>query len=304
MTGGRRWASMLALGSAVIVGAVAFGWPLFLRPESSASPLQAPIVLALVLALVLSVVLAELVAGGLDVKALAMLGVLAAVGSILRPLSAGTAGFELVFFLLILAGRVFGASFGFALGVITLFTSALLTSGVGPWLPYQMLAAGFVGLFAGWLPRPPTGGRTAGRGELVLLAGYGMVSAFAYGWLMDFSFWPFALGDGTQLSFDPSATPLQNLHRFVLFNLATSMGWNLGRALTNAVVILLVGAPLLRLLRRTARRAAFVTASPAAEWPPTEPGSARRPAASSSVPDHHPALPEVLPTRRAGNTGP
>ncbi len=293
-----RWQSALALGLAVIAGAVAFGWPLFLRPEGSASPIQAPIVLALVLGLVLSIVLAELVAGGLDVKALAMLGVLAAVGSILRPLSAGTAGFELVFFLLILAGRVFGAGFGFALGVITLFASALITSGVGPWLPYQMLAAGFVGLFAGWLPR------ASGRAELVLLAGYGMVSAFAYGWLMDFSFWPFALGDGTQLSFDPSATPLQNLHRFVLFNLATSMGWNLGRALTNAVVILLVGAPLLRLLRRTARRASFVTTETHGGLPPVEPLACPFPAATSSVPDRDPALPEVLPTRRAGNTGP
>jgi len=45
--------------------------------------------------------------------------VLAAIGTILRPLSAGTAGFELIFFLLILAGRVFGAGFGFALGAIT-----------------------------------------------------------------------------------------------------------------------------------------------------------------------------------------
>ncbi len=36
------------------------------------------------------------------------------------------------------------------------------------------------------------------------------------------------------------------------------MGWNLGRALTNAVLILLLGAPLLRLLRRAARRAVFV----------------------------------------------
>ena len=302
MNGGRRWASALALGSAVVAGAVAFGWPLFLRPEGSANPMQAPMVLALVLGLVLSIVLSELVAGGLDVKALAMLGVLAAVGSILRPLSAGTAGFELVFFLLILAGRVFGAGFGFALGAITLFTSALITSGVGPWLPYQMLAAGFVGLFAGWLPK------ASGRGELVLLAGYGMVSAFAYGWLMDFSFWPFALGDGTQLSFDPAATPLENLHRFVLFNLATSMGWNLGRGLTNAVVILLVGTSLLRLLRRTARRAAFTTAKARTGWPLVDPVRTPSPAppvaAPSAVPDGDPARSEVSPRRPAGNTGP
>ncbi len=304
MNDGRRWTSALALGSAVVAGAVAFGWPLFLRPDGSANPMQAPMVLALVLGLVLAIVLSELVAGGLDVKALAMLGVLAAVGSILRPLSAGTAGFELVFFLLILAGRVFGAGFGFALGAITLFTSALLTSGVGPWLPYQMLAAGFVGLFAGWLPRSRTAAAASGRGELVLLAGYGMVSAFVYGWLMDFSFWPFALGDGTQLSFDPAASPAENLHRFVLFNLATSMGWNLGRALTNAVVILLVGAPLLRLLRRTARRAAFATGESLTGWPPVAPVRTPDADRTGTGPDDDPARAEVLPTRPAGNTGP
>ena len=246
----------LALGVALAVGLVAFGWPLFLRPESAVPAVLAPMMFALVLPIVLAVVLAELSGGRLDVKALAMLGVLAAVGTVLRPLGAGTAGIELVFFLLILAGRVFGAGFGFTLGAITLVTSALLTNGVGPWLPYQMLAAGFVGLVAGLLPR------ATGRAELCLLIGYGMVSAFGYGWLMDFSFWPFALGDGTQLSFDPSASPLQNLHRFVLYNLTTSMGWNLGRALTNAVVIALVGPALLRLLRRAARQAHFEPAEP------------------------------------------
>ena len=247
---------------AVVAGVVAFSWPLFLRPESGMTAVQAPIVFALVLPLVLAIVLSELAGGRLDVKALAMLGVLAAVGTILRPLSAGTAGFELVFFLLILAGRVFGAGFGFALGAVTLFTSALITSGVGPWLPYQMLSAGFVGLFAGWLPRAER------RAELLLLAAYGMVSAFAYGWVMDFSFWPFALGEGTQLSFDPAGSPLENLHRFALFNLATSMGWNLGRALTNAVMVLLLGAPLLRLFRRAARRAVFVEPALAPESAP------------------------------------
>lgn len=253
--------SAVSLVAAFAVSVVAFSWPLFLSHDSAMSAAQAPIVFALVLPLVLAIVLAELTGGRIDAKGLAMLGVLAAVGTFLRPLSAGTAGFELIFFLIILAGRVYGGGFGFALGAITLFTSALITSGVGPWLPFQMLSAGFVGLFAGLLPK------ASGRAELAWLAGYGMVSAFAYGWLMDFSFWPFAIGDGTQLSFDPDAGPWANLHRFVLFNLATSMGWNLGRALTNAVLVLLLGAPVLRLLRRTARRAQF---TPAAIQPLTE----------------------------------
>ena len=82
-----------------------------------------------------------------------MLGVLSAIGAALRPLGAGMAGIETVFFLLVLAGRVYGPGFGFVLGTTTLFASALLTGGVGPWLPFQMLAAAWVGLGAGLLPR-------------------------------------------------------------------------------------------------------------------------------------------------------
>lgn len=244
----------ITLAITMVIGLLAFTWPLYISPPSTMPSQLPPVLFALVLPMVLAVVGSELFGARLDVKALAMLGVLAAVGTILRPLGAGTAGVELVFFLLILAGRVYGPSFGFALGAVTLFTSALITSGVGLWLPYQMLAAGFVGLVAGLLPR------ASGRVELALLAGYGIVSAFAYGWFMDFAFWPFSLGNSTQISFDASLGALENLHRFVLYNIATSMGWNLGRAITNGVAILLLGAPLLRMLRRSARRANIVPA--------------------------------------------
>ncbi len=240
---------MIAIAS--LAGLAAFLWPLFLRPDSAVNPIQAPLLFAAVLPLVLAVVVSELTSNGMDVKGLALLGVLAAVGAILRPLGAGTAGLEPIFFLLIIGGRVFGPGFGFAQGAITLFTSALLTAGVGPWLPYQMVAAGFVGLGAGLLPR------ARGWAEIALLGAWGFVSAFAYGWLMDFAFWPFGIGNATQLSFDPTATPLENLHVFALYNLVTSMGWNLGRALTSVVLIALIAPGLLHVLRRAARRAAF-----------------------------------------------
>lgn len=241
----------LMLAVACVAGLAAFAWPLFLRPESGVSPLQAPLLFAAVLPLVLAVVVSELTGNGMDVKGLALLGVLSAVGAVLRPLGAGTAGMEPIFFLLIIGGRVFGPGFGFAQGAITLFASALLTAGVGPWLPYQMVAAGFVGLGAGLLPK------ASGRLEIGLLAAWGFVSAFAYGWLMDFAFWPFGIGPSTQFSFDPRASAWENLHTFVLFNIATSMGWNLGRAITSIVLIVLVAPGLLHVLRRAARRAAF-----------------------------------------------
>jgi energy-coupling factor transport system substrate-specific component len=245
--------SVVVLVVAGVGGLGAFLWPLLARPDADFVPgSQTPLVLGALLVLILAVVGVELTSEGLDVRALAVLGVLAAIGAALRPLGTGTAGIELVFFLLILGGRVFGPGFGFTLGAVTLFASALLTGGVGPWLPHQMIAAGFVGLGAGLLPRA---GR---RWEIALLCGYGAVSAFAYGWLMDFAFWPFALGVHGELSWRPEATAADNLHRFVLFNVATSMGWNLGRAATNVALIAILGPGVLVVLRRAARRAAFL----------------------------------------------
>lgn len=60
-----------------------------------------------------------------------------------------------MFFLMVLSGRVLGPGFGFVLGALSMFASALLTGGVGPWLPFQMLAMGWVSLGAGLLPARP-----------------------------------------------------------------------------------------------------------------------------------------------------
>ncbi|MFQ6173356.1 ECF transporter S component [Oryzobacter sp. R7] len=245
-----RSAAAVALVS--LVGLFAFLWPLFVSPDSGlAHGGDAPLVFAVVLPLLLAVVLAELSEGGMDVKAVAMLGVLAAIGAALRPLGAGTAGLETVFFLLVLGGRVFGAGFGFVLGATTLFASALVTGGVGPWLPFQMLGAAWVGWGAGLLPR------ARGRAELALLVAYGALAGLFYGLVLNFSFWPFATGMAGGLSFVPDAPVLDNLHRFVVFTLATSLGWDIGRAVTTGVLVAVTGRAVLGALRRAARRAAF-----------------------------------------------
>ncbi|WP_223179089.1 hypothetical protein [Phycicoccus endophyticus] len=134
---------------------------------------------------------------------------------------------------------------------MTLFASALVTGGVGPWLPFQMLAAAWVGWGAGVLPR------ARGRREVGLLAGYGAVAGLAYGILLNLSFWPFSTGSGGGLSVLPGAPVAENLHRFLLFSLATSLGWDLTRAATTAVLVALTARPVLGALRRAARRAAF-----------------------------------------------
>jgi energy-coupling factor transport system substrate-specific component len=249
-----RTAVTLALAS--LVGLLAFGWPLLVEPGAAlGSGTDAPLVLAVVLVAVLGVLFVGLGEGALDVKAVAVLGLLSAVGAVLRPLAAGMAGVETVFFLLVLAGRVFGPGFGFVLGATTLFASALLTGGVGPWLPFQMLGAAWVGLGAGLLP-----GRVRGAAELAMLAGYAAVASLAFGLATNLSFWPFQLGLGTDLSFVAGAPAGENLHRFLIYSLTTSLAWDIGRAVTTAAGVLLLGRPVLATLRRAATRAAFAPA--------------------------------------------
>lgn len=250
-----RTASLLLVGTAIL-GVLVFCWPLLISPDAvllsgpQGNATTAALVMAGLLPLLLTLVVVQLSNSDLDVKALAMLGVLTAVGAVVRPLGAGTAGLETVFFLIILGGRVFGPGFGFLLGNTVLFTSALITGGVGTWLPYQMLASGFVGLFAGVLPR------LRGLAEIALLCVYGALTAFIYGMAMDFSYWPFAIQQGSA-AFDPAVGPLENLHRFLVVNLVTGMGWNTGRAITNTVLLVVLGPPVLTVLRRAARRASF-----------------------------------------------
>lgn len=261
-----RTRSAVTLAVASVVGLIMFVWPLLLRPPEGVESVSPPFVFLVLLPVVVLVVLVEISEGGIDAKALAMLGVLTAINAAMRSLGAGIAGVELVFFLLILAGRVFGPGFGFALGCTSLFASALLTAGVGPWLPYQMLCSAWIGMGAGLLPR-----RMTGRREIWLLVAYGVFCAYAFGILMNLQSWPYLLGvevaghEGS-LAYVAGAPLAENLHRFAIYTLLTSTGgWDTGRAITNSVAILLLGPAILATLRRAARRAVVepVVRSPA-----------------------------------------
>ena len=241
----------VAVTFAAFLGVVAFCWPFLVAPGRVGATYAPPLIFGLLLALVLAVVLAEIADGGIDAKALAMLGVLSAIGAALRPLGAGTAGIETVFFVLVLGGRVFGPGFGFALGCTTLFASAIVTGGVGPWLPYQMFGCAFVGMFAGLLPF------ARGRAEVMLLASYGALSGYAFGLLVNLSFWPFSLDPASSIAYLPGLPFIDQMHRYLVYDATTSLGWDTGRAVTTFVCILLAGPAVLTALRRAARRAAF-----------------------------------------------
>ncbi|WP_105971525.1 ECF transporter S component [Streptomyces geranii] len=253
--GPRSTAALLLVGA---VGVAGFGWPFLAPPGSavSAHAQDAPWLFAGLLVLLVAVVAAAISESGLGPKAVAMLGVLAAAGAALRPLGAGTAGLEPMFFLMVLSGRVLGPGFGFVLGSVTMFASALLTGGVGPWMPFQMLAMGWFTMGAGLLPGAE---RLRGRAELLLLAGYGFLAAFAYGTVMNLAGWPFMGELASNIAFVPDAPVPANLARFVTYCLATSLGWDLGRAVLTVVLTITLGPTLLKALRRATRRAAFET---------------------------------------------
>ena len=267
--------SLAALLLVSLVGLAALTWPFFSGPTSqvSAHSKDAPWLFAGLLVLLVGVVGATISESGLGPKAVAMLGVLAATGAALRPIGAGTAGIEPMFFLMVLSGRVLGPGFGFVLGAVTMFASALLTGGVGPWMPFQMLSMGWFTMGAGLLPGPD---RLRGRSELWMLALYGFVAAFAYGTFMNLAGWPFMDALSSNVAFDPHDDVDANLARFVAYCLATSLGWDLGRAVVTVVLTLTLGATVLKALRRATRRAAFETSvtfeEPRDAAPVTPPG--------------------------------
>jgi energy-coupling factor transport system substrate-specific component len=248
--------ALAAIVTVTLVGVGAFVWPLLLGFSNAggAHAQDAPWIFLVMLPLLLLVVAAEIADGGMDAKAVALLGVLAGICAVLRPITGGVSGVQLMFFLLVPAGRVLGPGFGFVLGNVAMFASAALTGGGGPWLPFQMLAAGWIGLFAGVLPR------MRGRAELALLAAYGAVASIAYGFVLNLWFWPFGasnVGIASSVTFVPGAPLAENLHRWLIFSLTTSLGFDVPRAVVTALALLLVGRPVLSALRRAARRAAF-----------------------------------------------
>ena len=250
------------------LGVVGFGWPFVVDPPAGvAHQNDAVWMFAALLPVLLGVVAVDVFRGRADSRTVAVVGVLAGVGALLR-LPGGVAGIEPVFFLLVLAGHVLGARIGFVLGALTLFASALLTAGVGPWLPFQMVAAGWVSAGAAAVPR-----FASERTERAALVAYGLVAGYAYGLVINLWFWPFVAGSDTSVSFVAGAPPWENLARFWAFHVTTSLGFDTVRALTTAALVWGAGSSVLRSLRR-ATRVAVVHEPRAAE--PGLAGSLRR----------------------------
>ena len=268
----RRRLGALTTFLASLIGIGAFFYPFFLPQLPAAGGLahamDSPLLLAALGVLSLLALVLEAQGGAAsETKQVALLGVLVGLNAVLGFLETalpGPGGFSPVFFLIILGGYVYGARFGFLLGGLTMFVAALVTGGVGPWLPYRMLAAGWIGLTApavryvvSWMRACET------RWEVVALAIFGSVWSLLFGALMNLWFWPFvggaaALpGSGT---WETGLSVTEGFGRFITFYIATSLVWDVARLVGTAGMLLLFGRPTLRTLHRFARRFTFTVA--------------------------------------------
>ncbi len=80
---GLRSRAVMVMAS--FIGCVAFLWPFVVAPGKFGDGAMAPLLFGVLLVLVVAVVFADMASGGIDAKAIAMLGVLSAVGVSLRP---------------------------------------------------------------------------------------------------------------------------------------------------------------------------------------------------------------------------
>ncbi len=260
-----RWLTGASVAAATLVGIIAFIYPFYLpRPDRPSEVLSheqdAPFLFVVLIILCLSALLADLGATQGSAKRIAVLGILAAIAAVLRAVR--FAGFNAIFLLPMLGGYVFGPTFGFLLGALSLMVSALIGGGVGPWLPFQMFAVGWVGLLSGLLPGARL--RRLGWGEAVVLAAWGFVLGLVFGAIMNLWFWPFVFSpQQSALYWQPGLTLADTLSRYAAFYIVTSLPHDLWRAGGNFLVLLLFARPLLRVLRRFHQRFHFEVEEPA-----------------------------------------
>ncbi|MFN2135361.1 MAG: ECF transporter S component [Candidatus Promineifilaceae bacterium] len=248
------------IGLAAAVGVAAFLYPLLL-PSIAGRALSgeayaggAPLLTGMLLLFTIAVLLLEAQGQRTSAKTIAALGVLVAAVSVLRFIEVaipGPGGFSPIFVPIIIAGYVFGARFGFLMGSLTILVSALLTGGIGPWLPYQMLATGWAGLTAGLLPQ-----FQKPAWIIAVLVAFAFLWGILYGLVMNLYFWPFLTGDIT-VSGDAIPTVSSTLANYGAYYIATSAVWDLTRATGNALLMFALGLPAVRALQRFRNRFQF-----------------------------------------------
>jgi len=243
----------LPVGVVSLGGIVLFAWPFL----GSGLPASTP-AWTLTLACVVGLFLIEAGMRQLDSRAVALLAAIAAIDTALRlAVIEGIGGFSPIYFLVLCAGYVFGASFGFLAGALSILVSAIAGGGMGPWVPYQVFAVGWVGVAAGLAGQWSRGSRVPDWRDVLVLAAVGAVMGWVVGGLLDITDWiPVYRGNPT-LGWLPGMDAATSLVHFGRFYLLTSLAYDTFRAVGNVLMVVALGAPVMAALARLRVRLTF-----------------------------------------------
>lgn len=106
------------------------------------------------------------------------IAVMSAIGALGRVLFAAIPNFKPTSAVVIITGMQFGPLAGFMTGALSALASNMFL-GQGPWTPWQMIAWGFMGFFAGIFQKKNW------FHHRVFLYTFGMISSILFGWIMN-----------------------------------------------------------------------------------------------------------------------
>jgi energy-coupling factor transport system substrate-specific component len=247
---------VLALGLFSLLAPFAFPWARTKDIQSTSYP----IMVSLIIVLCLFILFLKAQSSDLNDKMIPFIGVLIAINGSIRFLEnaiPGPAGFSPTFFLIILTGYYFGGNIGLLMGAMTMFVSGLITGGVGPWLPGQMITAGWVGQSAGLLKLIIRSLKSKNKGlEIVIIAIFGAIWGLLYGVIMNLWFWPYLSASQGEY-FTQQLGWFENFQRYTAYYLTTSLIWDITRSIGNVLIIITMTRSVLKIFKRFSQRFSF-----------------------------------------------
>lgn len=249
------------------------GWPIwssFTAPNRDDTAAEFPFLLAAVLALLALLSTTIWLDANRRAAVFGPVLLLAVVDVVFRlVLSPGGAGIEPVYALPLVAGAALGAPAGFLTGALAALASSMALGLVDTPLVSQILVWGIWGAVGGLLrPLRPVIAWILGVLAAVPLGLISGVALNIMGWTGD--------GEAVTGGFLPGLPPWEAGQRLMEYSMATSLAFDLTRGVTNALIILLIGLPLLRALRYVTGAVPSSAPGPVNAPPQVHPDAVRR----------------------------
>ena len=138
-------------------------------------------------------------------ESIVLLVILIATASIGRLILISIPSVNLQSFIVIMVGIVFGKKEGFIVGSLSALVTAMIL-GIGPWVVFQMIGWGLLGLTAGLIAEK--------LDNIVFRVAFGLAWGLLYGWIADLSgiFYLGSINLGSVLGLFISSFPFDMLH--------------------------------------------------------------------------------------------